>query len=39
MRPYSTVERVLARTPFWWDTEHPKRGVCAVGALEDQVPA
>jgi predicted HD phosphohydrolase len=30
------VERVLAREPFWWDKQHPKRGACGVVALEEQ---
>ena len=38
-RPYSTVERVLARAPFWWDAAHPKRGDCGVAALDNEVAA
>jgi len=33
------VERVLAREPFWWDVNHPKRGVCGVSALDAEVAA
>jgi predicted HD phosphohydrolase/sterol desaturase/sphingolipid hydroxylase (fatty acid hydroxylase superfamily) len=28
------VERVLQREPFWWDANHPKRGVCGIKSLE-----